>query len=124
MGYPGTDIEFEDSVTEVDRVPKKRKKPSKIDKVCIHILNRLKSHNQPQIFSLPEMHKALKEPRHPGGGSYIDNALGCIRRAGALRELGYVRTGIYYVFTPKALKFIRGDIKRLKKIIRRKCLTL
>lgn len=90
---------------------------TKIDKVIKHIRNRLRSHGQPQIFGLPEMHRALKEKRHIGGGSYIDNALGAIRRAGALKEVGKIRGGHYYVFKRAAIQKIERDPEVIRRWI-------
>lgn len=92
----------------------------KVDRVIRHILNRLRAGNQPQLFSLPEMHRALKVPRNQGGGSFIDNALGAIRRAGALKLVGRVRTGRVYLFTEKARKAIEKDPEVIRGWINRR----
>lgn len=82
-----------------------------------YVRRRLKNLNSPQVFGLPLIHKDLKEPRHPGGGSYIDNYFGNIRRAGMLREVGRIRSGVYYVFTAKALGMLKRDPSLLRRWI-------
>jgi len=92
---------------------------TKVETLARYIQRRLKAGNQPQVFGLPLIHKDLRVPRTPGGGSFIDNGLGNIRRAGMLREVGRIRTGVYYVFTARAQFLMERDPQILRRWISR-----
>jgi len=84
------------------------KKKSKVLTLKKYFCQKLTLTNQPQLIGSSRIRRDLKMD-NSGYPDFVSNAIGSLRRAEMIKQVGCVRDTKYYIWTQTALNYIKHD---------------